>query len=136
VKPARHAFTKKRVRSLAGYRTDLPGIYFRSAWEANYARYLNLLIKTGAIKAWQYEPTTFWFDGIKRGTNNYKPDFRVEDHNGESYFVEVKGYMDAKSKTKIKRMAKYHPEINLVVVDAKVYRGLKAKLAGVIRNWE
>src|SRR5574337_150635 len=67
-----------RKRSAAGVRPDVSSsIYFRSAWESNYARYLNLLMKMGVVEEWSYEPETFWFEGVRRGTNSYKPDFRV-----------------------------------------------------------
>lgn len=41
-------------RSKGGIRPDL-GRYFRSAWEANIARYLNFLQKHGEIESWEYE---------------------------------------------------------------------------------
>jgi hypothetical protein len=44
--------------------------------------------------------------------------------------------MDAKSKTKLKRMAKYHPAVDLRVIDAKAYREIDRKLGGAIPNWE
>jgi hypothetical protein len=76
--------------------------YFRSWWEVDYACYLNILRKYKRIKEWEYEPQTFWFEKIKRGTRSYLPDFRITDQDGSQYFVEVKGYMDAKSKTKLR----------------------------------
>lgn len=52
----------------------------------------------------------------------------------ESYH-EVKGYMDPKSRTKLKRMAKYYPGVVVEVVDAKRFRAI-AKVAGLIDGWE
>ena len=60
---------KQEWREIDGRR-----IFFRSRWEYRYALYLQLLKSRGEIKDWQHEPKTFWFEGIKRGTNNYKPD--------------------------------------------------------------
>ena len=91
-----------------GRREDLGNQFFRSAWEANYARYLNWLQQGGYIDRWEYEPVTFWFEKIKRGTRSYKPDFQVWEGQ-KTYFVEVKGYMDPQSRTKLKRMVKYFP---------------------------
>jgi len=55
--------------------------YYRSKWEANYARYLEWLKSKGEIQGWLHEPETFWFDGIKRGCLSYLPDFRVVEKN-------------------------------------------------------
>ncbi len=90
--------------------------YFRSGWEVNYAKYLELLKRKGEILDWDYEPKTFWFEQIRRGVRSYKPDFRVIRPDGTHYWVEVKGFMDSKSATKIKRFAKYYPNETLEVV--------------------
>jgi hypothetical protein len=91
-----------------GKREDLNDRYFRSAWEANFARHLNFLVENGDIMKWEYEPDTFEFTAIKRGTRSYLPDFKVWDTaDAEPYYYEIKGWMDAKSKTRLNRMAKY-----------------------------
>lgn len=110
--------------------------YYYSRWEMNFARYLEWLKTSGEIKEWLYEPDVFWFDGIKRGVNNYKPDFKVEENDGSTVYYEVKGYMDSKSKTKIKRMAKYHPDITLIVIKRKEYNDIAKKVSGLISGWE
>lgn len=119
-----------------GRRADLDDRFFRSSWEANYARFLNLLVAQGQITRWEYEADTFWFEGIKRGVRSYKPDFKVWDTDDAVYYVEVKGWMDAKSKTKLKRMAKYHPDVDLRLFGAKEYKSLENQLAGAILGWE
>lgn len=120
-----------------GKRADLDNRYYRSAWEANYARYLNFLIKHKQIHKWEYEPDTFWFEKIKRGTRHYTPDFKVWEREGDApHYIEVKGYMDATSKTKLKRMAKYHPHVKIEVVGSKEYSQLKAQVAALIDGWE
>lgn len=121
----------------AGWR-EIGGIkkYYRSAWEANYARYLEWLRSKNQIRLWAHEPKTFWFDGVKRGCVSYLPDFRVVDANGEESYHEVKGWMDARSRTKIRRMKKYFPDIRLVVIDAKQYRRIATHLKGLISEWE
>lgn len=110
--------------------------YFRSTWEANYARYLKLLLLGGRITDWEYEPCTFWFKGIRRGTTNYKPDFKVTRGTGLVEYHEVKAWMDRKSKTKIKRMAKYHPDVDLVVIDEAAYRKLTEQAKRLVPGWE
>lgn len=109
--------------------------YFRSRWEANYARYLEWLKFRGDILDWQYEPETFWFEGIKRGVRSYLPDFRVHELNGDKPLHEVKGWMDARSKTTLKRMAKYHPQERIVLIREKEYRAI-SRLAALIGEWE
>ena len=123
-------------RTKSGRRDDLGGQFFRSRWEANYARYLNLLISHGHIAKWEFEPDTFWFESIRRGVRSYMPDFKIWRPNGTLYYVEVKGWMDAKSATKLRRMAKYHPHIELQLFEAKAYRELSRKLGGAISGWE
>jgi hypothetical protein len=110
--------------------------YFRSRWEANYARYLQWLKENGEIKEWEHEPETFWFDGIKRGCVSYLPDFRVTENDNSISYHEVKGWMDDRSKTKIARMAKYHPSIMLIVICAKQYRAIARRISALIDGWE
>lgn len=124
------------VKSKAGWRTiGGKAIYARSRWESNIAAYLQFLKDQGEITDWEHEPETFWFNGIKRGVCSYLPDFRVTDKNG-SHFIEVKGWMDPKSKTKLKRMAKYHPDVKIVLVDKPYYEDIKRKLSKIIPGWE
>lgn len=92
-------------------------IYFRSEWEAKVARYFQMLKEVGQIKEWEHEPQTFWFNEIKRGTRSYLPDFKITTLCGDHYWVEVKGYMDRKSQTKLKRFKKYYPKEELFVFD-------------------
>jgi hypothetical protein len=129
--PAENAYS----RTKSGRRADLDGTFFRSAWEANFARYLNWLKARGEIDAWEYEPETFWFEAIKRGVRSYKPDFRVTE-KGRVYFYEVKGWMDDKSKTKLRRMKKYYPAVEVRLFGEKDYRALKAKVSALIPGWE
>lgn len=116
-------------------REDL-GFFVRSRWEANYARYLKWLEAKGDIAAWEYEPTTFRFEGVSRGPYTYKPDFVVIEPSGKRAYHEVKGWMDSGSRSRLKRFAKFYPAESLVVIDAKVYRQIEQTLARVIPNWE
>jgi len=84
----------------SGYREDL-AMNLRSNWEANVARIFN------AYKiVFEFEPKIFTFP-IKRGTKGYTPDFYISK-TGE--WLEVKGYLDDKSKIKLKRFKRYYPE--------------------------
>jgi hypothetical protein len=122
---------KASWREIGGYKK-----YYRSRWEANYARYLEWMRMQGLILGWLHEPETFWFEGIKRGCMSYLPDFKVKEIDGKESYHEVKGWMDDRSKTKIKRMAKYHPNVKLVVVDTKEYKLLEKKMKPIITDWE
>lgn len=123
-------------RARQGRRDDLDGRFFRSSWEANYARYLNFLQRSGVIREWDFEPETFWFENIRRGTRSYLPDFKVTRPDGSVYYVEVKGWMDAKSKTKLKRMAKYYPAVELILVEKKAYQQIAKEVSAIIPHWE
>jgi len=91
-------------------------IYFRSKLERGIAILLQLLKDKGIIKDWEHEPQTFWFLEVKRGVRSYLPDFKVHKNDGSHYWIEAKGYMDAKSKTKIKRFNKYYPNEELRII--------------------
>jgi hypothetical protein len=118
-----------------GKRADLGNRFFRSKMEANVARYLNWLIAQGQILSWLYEPPPFRFEGIKRGSIDYKPDFVVTRLNGSTYVIEVKGWMDTNSKTKLKRMAKYFPHVEIEILDKTRYAAI-SKWKKLIPGWE
>jgi hypothetical protein len=128
---------KSYTWAAGGHREDLGGMFFRSSWEANYARYLNLLMKMKIVESWEFEPETFWFEKIKRGVRSFLVDFRVKYRNEEKpVYVEIKGFMDKKSKTKIARFQKYYPQHRLEVIGAKEYYALRDKWSSAIPNWE
>lgn len=110
--------------------------YFRSIWESNYGRYLDLLKRAGHIKSWEHEPDTFWFEEIKRGVRSYLPDFKVITDNDIVIYHEVKGFYDAKSLTKIKRFRKYYPDFRLLIIDKNWFNANSKNLRAVIPDWE
>lgn len=123
------SFSKRLNRGIFGRREDLGGQFFRSRYEANYARFLNF-----SNIEWTYEKKTFWFDKIKRGVRSYTPDFYLPATNE---FHEVKGWMDARSKTKLKRMKKYFPEVKVVVVGGDWFKAAnKQGMCRVVPGWE
>ena len=112
-----------QAHTTGGRRADLNGAYFRSAAEANIARLFNHL-----MIPWEYEPQEFKFP-LDHGTQSYLPDFRIDltpwadparSTQGwpsgflklapEKYWVEVKGWMNATSQTKLSRFFQYHSE--------------------------
>ena len=97
-------------------------IYFRSSWEYYYSLFLEKLRQERKIIDWKHEPKCFWFEGIKRGVRSYLPDFCITHLNGKEEWCEVKGYFDSKSQTKMKRMAKYYPEVNIRLVGSDWFK--------------
>jgi hypothetical protein len=125
------------ARHRSGRRADLGGLYVRSSWEANRARWLTLLKARGTIRDWTYESRVFKFRGITRGCREYRPDFTVLHPNGRLEFEEVKANMDQKSKTRLKRMAKYYPGVTVTVIGREWFVEMeKSGLAGAIPHWE
>lgn len=122
-------------------------IKFRSKAEANYAAYLEWLVSIGEVAHWDYEPETFWFDpataekynlpgkGVRRGVTSYRPDFRVRPTSKAIQYHEVKGYLDARSRVALKRMAKYYPEEKVVVIDSKQMAALERQVGGIVPGW-
>ena len=108
-------------------------IYFRSKWEANYALYLDFLKGQKKIKGWDFEPEIYVFEKIRYGTRAYRPDFKVYNNNGTFYYDEVKGRMDSKSLTKLKRMKKYYPDITVNVIDGPCYKSIKDNLGKMLK---
>lgn len=98
------------VRFHKGEADDLPG-YYRSAWERNVARVLQWLEGEGELLSWTYEPRRYEFPQIKRGCIDYLPDFEITESDGTVRLVEVKGQLDSRSRTKLKRFKKYYPEL-------------------------
>jgi len=140
-----------------GRRPDLGNVYFRSKMEANAARYFEYL----GLR-WEHEPQQFDFP-VKRGTVSFTPDFRVwepgKDKEKDYKWVEVKGRLDQKSRTALKRFRKYYPEefrrLHLMVQSYRSqaalfaveelglsperlipYAQLARQLKGLIETWE
>ncbi|KKN52952.1 hypothetical protein LCGC14_0607530 [marine sediment metagenome] len=125
-------------RSKGGKREDLDGQYFRSNYEANYARFLNFLMANGEpIEKWEFEPDTFEFKKIKKGTRFYTPDFKIYYKDEHIEYHEVKGWDYTKGITQRKRFAKYFPHLKLLVVDGDFFKDIKRKgMDKLIPYWE
>lgn len=111
-------------RTKGGRRADLGNCYFRSGWEANYARYLNFQKEHGEVLSWEYESQTFIFPGVTRGAITYTPDFKVTRTGGAVEYHEVKGWMTARARMALKRMAKHYPAVKIILIDEPSYRAL------------
>jgi hypothetical protein len=107
-------------------------MYFRSKWEANYALYLDLLVKNGDIRGWDYEVDVFVFEEIEFGNRSYRPDFKVQLNSESFEYHEVKGHMDSRSKTKLNRMEKFFPDVKIILIQKDSYNAIIKALKGVI----
>jgi hypothetical protein len=93
---------KKNKKSIIGKRKDLDGQFCRSSWESNFCRYLK---EKGIF--YHYEPNTFVFTGIKRGTLSYLPDLYIPSTDE---YIEIKGQLTPQGKTAIRRFKKFYPD--------------------------
>lgn len=122
----------------AKMREDL-GQYFRSSWEANYARILNY-----EKQQWTYEKDQFpLFDEYREIISVYIPDFFVSDK-----FIEIKGHAKSfdnwecncrrceRDKMKMTLFAEQYPEKQLELIGKAEWREMCKKYASKILNWE
>lgn len=114
--------THRFSRCRGGFREDLK-LYFRSSWEANYARYLNHI-----NTSWEYEPTTF---DLGEGYT-YTPDFKLNDGS----YIEIKGWLTEKGKMKLERFKSKYPDVKLILLDRNDYRKLVNEYKNIIPYWE
>ena len=116
-------------RCKGGIRQDL-NQYFRSSWEANIARILNHL-----NIEWKYEYKRFNFSKEKEGILSYQPDFYLPKYNK---WIEVKGWMDEKSKIRLELFKKYYPteSLNLILINEEIYLLLNKQYSKIVENWE
>lgn len=115
------------TNSKFGLRDDI-GHFVRSSWEANVARYYNYL-----QVPYEYEKKIFYFPNVKNGAVNYKPDFYLPDRD---VYIEVKGRMTSKDRTKMKRMKKFHPDVTVELLGKDEYAQLEKEYGKLIPNWE
>lgn len=129
-KPERSGRPAKRGKG--GKRADLGGRFFRSAMEANWARFL-----TYRGHQWLYEPTEWLlaFD-VPRGVREYRPDWLVTPGlftKAPQELHETKGWMDSKSKTALNRVNKYHGKRIQVLYDPHLWDGQRTPL--IVVDW-
>ncbi len=122
---------KQGWRTIGGQRC-----FFRSTWEANYARFLDMVLAEGQIRSWEHEQEVFWFEGARRRNLAYVPDFRVTGLDGNEVYHEVKGWMDQRSLINISKMAEHFPAVALRVVDKDRYHEIRRLFQWIIEGWE
>lgn len=144
-KQARSSRGGKR-NAKAGFRKDL-GRFYRSATEANFARFLLFL----GYREWREKddpPPGRWFryEGrkweFKQRTRNghYKSDFEVWpgliDPTRPYEVLELKGWLDNDSKVRLKRMAEQYPDVPIELITAQRFKELTKSARAHIPNWE
>ena len=108
-------------------------IWMRSKLERRFAAYLDVCKQGGAVGDWTYEKGRFDF-GLKRGTTDYLPDFCVWWSKTElpvimeEIWYECRMYLTRKHLTQFKRMKKYYPDVQLVLVMDRRKYGKQAML--------
>ncbi len=89
---------------------------FRSKLECNWAMYLQFLKESGEIYDWRYEQTTFLFPDEMKGAKQFLVDFDILNNDWTLEYHETKGFLQGIDVTKFKRVAKYRPEVKIVLV--------------------
>lgn len=119
---------KMHSRGRGFTRNDLKQ-YFRSTWEANIARILNHL----GIQ-WNYEYKRFFFNEPINHVLSYQPDFYLPQFD---IWIEVKGWMDEKSKIRLESFKNEFPDENkkLMIIQEVEYNNLSKKYSW-LENWE
>jgi hypothetical protein len=124
-----------KYSNVSGWWTNGTNVYYmRSMMESNFAWFLETLTSIGEIRDWTYEPKPA-FEFPTRANNTYLPDFQIWTKDGETIFYEVKGYLDSRSKIKLNRMKKYHPLVNIEIIDKKKMSLIKEQFKSLVKNW-
>ena len=105
----RKEYKNRRVTATVGGQT----CSFRSLFEWRWTQYLQILKDSAQIATWTYEPTTFYFYGVKSAPHKYTPDFYIKMYALDkvpNYWQECKGHHDGPTNSKLRRMAEHYPD--------------------------
>jgi hypothetical protein len=124
-------------QSKGNKRSDL-NMYFRSTWEANYARILNY-----ENTQWSYESNRLsLLDNSGDIAAVYTPDFFTDK------WIEIKGHADAsddwncecsrcdRDKMKMLLFSEQYPDEEIELIGKKEYRILCSQYVSIVPNWE
>lgn len=103
---------------------------FRSKWEYNIAKWLQMRLERKRISKWEFEPKPFSLVRPNGQRVPYLPDFRLTDKTGV-YYLEVKGRMDDESAEKIKLFREQQGRLDLI--DSQKYLQIKAVFGGKLK---
>lgn len=127
-KIAKNSNQKHPYRGKAGKREDLENVYFRSTWEANFARVLKLM-----RVEFQFEPKIFWLKRANGSEMSYTPDFYLPKTDE---YIEVKGRWFDDAKEKFDLFKEQYPHIKIKVVDSEKYKVYESRFKHQIEEWE
>ena len=103
----RKQYRNRRITATVGGQT----YDFKSLFEWHWAQYLQILVNSGEITGWQYEPQTFHFGDVLSAPVKYTPDFHIFGAGSDpNYWQETKGHHDGPTNSKLKRMATHYPD--------------------------
>lgn len=109
-------------------------LWFNSKWEANYARYLEMLTVCDVFVKWFYKPCAF---SIKSKRDEYSPTFKIFRKDGSHFWVEIG---DTKTDSNLWKKTLYfkmeYPEETLIFPDRDWFKDNIEMLKGFIPNWE
>jgi hypothetical protein len=84
---------------------------FRSQLEKKIAYVLELQKQSGDIADWGYETTLWTFPD-----DQWLVDFTVTENDKQKYYIEAKGYFEARDRKKLKMLYKYYPNERLLYI--------------------
>lgn len=136
---------RRIVKVMGNVPTTAFGIQFKSKFEAQWSKYLEMLVMgsdTDPIDRWNYEPKTFFFPDQKKAPVQYTPDFLITVCWGDlsnHYWQELKGWLDSQTISKFQKMLKYYPDEKFELVMQKIPKKGNAamryrKLLGRVNN--
>lgn len=112
---------KHGIREIGGR-----AMYFHSAYEANFARYLQRLKGDHKISDWIKNTTKFPFSTavVVRGVvmKSFIPDFLVIDLGGNSHYYEVKGWENDKFTAQLAQFNHDYSCVDLTVFGKEWFR--------------
>lgn len=108
----------KKITETIGGKT----CHFRSTFERDWALYCEFRKRTGLIKDWAYEQTTFKFTGrdYDFGPMRYLVDFDILNNDGTFFYEECKGVLTGRDNTKFRRLAEIRPEVAIDLVMMRI----------------
>lgn len=121
----------RNLKPIKGHRKDLPEVNeFQSQMEANAYRFY----KWRGVPI-EYEPTWFRFPENKYNIFGFIPDFKIRIGKF-TYYIEVKGVMDANAQAKTLLFRKHYPQHKLYFIEYPQYNLIKKHYSKLIPNWE
>jgi len=132
----RKTLSENQIYSYAksGYRKDI-GLYVKSSWEANYARYLQCLKNKKTINHFEYEHRIFNFSDNEYNIMSYTPDFLVIK-DGEEIYHEVKGNHNKRSKQRMEIFYNQYPDVKIKLILPEDYYKINKEYKKIISGWE